>query len=234
MAGGTAPPPIGNLLREGLAIPRLLVNPLRRPRPGPAIGRGRPVIVIPGLATGDISTKLLRRTLNARGFVAEGWGLGLNTGADPDKLAKLKSRVAQLHRESGMKVLVIGWSLGGLFARILGHRSAEQIAMVVTVASPFSGDRKANHAWRVYNAINDHTVDNPPFAEELEIKPDVPTLAVWSGTDGMVAPECCCGTEDQADYTLRHDAQHFKLGTSRAAIDAILAKISETGALDAD
>lgn len=226
MSNPADPPPLRNTLREAMAVPRVLLNPFRFPRRGVAIGRGRAVIVIPGLATGDISTTLLRRTLKTRGFVPEGWRLGINTGADPAKVRKLETRIAALHRETGAKVLLIGWSLGGLYARILGQRCADMVDMVATVASPFSGDRHANVAWKLYEAINDHTVDNPPFAENFSDKPPVPTIAIWSGVDGIVAPECCKGTEGEADYTLRIDAQHFTLGTSRACIEQLLGMIA--------
>lgn len=222
-----------NTLREGLAIPRVLFNPLRMPRGGADIGQGRPALVIPGLATGDISTTLMRRTLRSRGFMPEGWRQGLNTGANSAKLHAVEARLERLHRESGKPALLIGWSLGGLYARVLAHRVPEHVAMVVTVASPFSGNRRANVAWKLYEAINDHSVDNPPFAEQVSAKPPVPTLAVWSAIDGVISPECTRGQPDESDAQLRIDAQHFALGTSRAAMDTILAKVAEMGALEA-
>ncbi len=213
-------------MREGLAIPRVLLNPFRLPKGGASFGRGRAAIVIPGLATGDVSTTLLRRTLKARGFEPEGWQRGLNTGADAGKLKALEARLSELHRQTGKKVVLIGWSLGGLYARVLAHRCPQHVDMVVTVASPFSGDRHANVAWKLYEAINDHTVDNPPFAEQVATKPPVPTLAVWSAKDGIVSPDCSRGREGEADETLRIDAQHFALGTSASAIEKILAKMA--------
>ena len=181
-------PPLHRTLREGLSLPRVIFNPLRRAAKGELVGRGRPVLVIPGLATGDISTTLLRRTLAARGFVPEGWRQGLNTGAHPAKLKRIEQRLETLHEQAGEKVILIGWSLGGLYARVLGLRVPEHLAMVITVASPFSGDRRANRAWRLYEAINDHKVDNPPFTENPADKPPVPTVAIWSALDGVVAP----------------------------------------------
>ena len=143
-----------------MSLPRVLLNPLRLPRKGPEIGRGRAVIVIPGLTTGDISTTLLRRTLKARGFVPEGWRQGINLGADPEKMARLQARVTQLHADTGQKVVLVGWSLGGLYARVLANREAEHVDMVVTVASPIAGSRRGNSAWALYEAINDHKVDD--------------------------------------------------------------------------
>ena len=204
-----------------------MLNPFRMPKGGEDIGKGRAAIVIPGLMTGDVSTTLLRRTLKARGFRAEGWRHGLNIGADAAKLRALEGRLAELHRQTDEKVVLIGWSLGGLYARVLAHRSPEHTDMVVTVASPFSGDRHANIAWKIYEAMNDHTVDNPPFSEQVSAKPPVPTLAVWSPKDGIVSPGCSRGRAGEADETLRIDAPHLALGTSAPAIDKILAKMAE-------
>ena len=225
------PPPLRNVLREGLAFPRVLVNPLRMPRKGAKIGRGRPVLVIPGLATGDISTTLLRRTLRMRGFEPEGWKQGLNIGGDIGKLAALERRVGQLHRQTGQKPIVIGWSLGGLYARVLAHRKAEDMAMVITVGTPFSGDRHANHGWWIYEALNDHTVDDPPFDEDFSVKPPIPTIAIWSSVDGVVSPESSRGFEGEADIAIQVDEQHFALGASHTAIDRLIAAIGETDSL---
>lgn len=219
------------LLREYVSLPRVLLNPLSLPASGPQIGGGRPALVIPGLTTGDVSTTLLRRTLKARGFVPEGWGMGINTGADPAKLERLEKRIATLHRDHGKPVLLVGWSLGGLYARVLAQRVPDHLSMVVTVASPFSGDRHANNAWKVYEYLNDHTVDDPPFDEDMHEKPPVPTIAIWSAVDGIVAPECARGEDCESDYRLRIDVPHFTIGTSRRAIEKILAKIAEVDAL---
>lgn len=184
------------------------------------------MLVIPGLATGDISTTLMRRTLAARGFAPEGWRQGLNIGADPAKFRRVEQRLEALHAQTGQKVILIGWSLGGLYARVLGLRAPEHLAMVITVASPFSGDRRANRAWRLYEAINNHTVDNPPFTENPAEKPQVPTVAIWSAVDGVVAPACTRGLVGEADATVRVDAPHFALGTSSACIEQVIAAIA--------
>ena len=188
-------------------------------------------MVIPGLTTGDISTVLMRRTLRARGFVPSGWRLGINHGADLNKLAKLEARLAALHSQSGHKVVVIGWSLGGLYARILGQRAPDHISSVITVGSPFSGGRRDNAGWRYYELINDHTVDDPPFSEDFSVKPPVPTVAIWSAIDGIVAAHSARGREDESDLRLEVKAQHFALGTSRRAIEQVIAAITMADAL---
>lgn len=227
----TNPPPIGDLLRAGLSLPGLAVNPLRDARPGPQIGDGRPVVVIPGLTSGDCSTALMRATLSERGFRAEGWRLGLNLGANPGKLAALEERVRALHGRTGTPVILIGWSMGGLYARVLAQRIPHMLAMVITIAAPFSGDRRANRAWRFYEFINDHPVDNPPFDDDPSIKPKVPTVAIWSPVDGVVAPECARGTADERDLAVEVNAPHFALGSTPDCIEEVIAAIAKADTL---
>jgi pimeloyl-ACP methyl ester carboxylesterase len=223
------PPPLAfrNTLREGLAIPKVLGNPLRRALTVEPFGNGRPVLVVPGMLTGDISTSFLRRSLAAAGFEAHGWRQGLNAGANPAKLEKLEKRLASIHSASGRKVVLIGWSLGGLYARVLAQRMPRETELVMTIASPFSSDRRANRAWRLYELINDHRVDAPPFAEDPATKPEVRTIAVWSAVDGVVAPECTMGREHEADHRVRVDAQHFALGSSARSISRIIGILRE-------
>lgn len=224
----SAPPlTVRNTLLEGLAFPKVIVNPMRRAiRPG-RFGNGRAIMVLPGLLTGDLSTSFLRRSLDAAGFRAYGWDQGVNTGASAAKLEALERRLAELHREHGRKVILIGWSLGGVYARVLAKRMPQHTELVMTVASPFSGDRRANRAWRLYEWINDHTVDATPFEEDLAGRPEVPTIAVWSGVDGVVAPACALGQPDEADVRIRLDAQHFALGSSRPCIVRVIEILEE-------
>src|SRR4029078_2346043 len=86
--------------------------PARAPR-----GDGHPVLVLPGLIASDTSTQLLRAYLSSRGYDARGWGLRRNLGLNERLRAKRLAAVRDLHEETGRKVSLIGWSLGGVYAR---------------------------------------------------------------------------------------------------------------------
>lgn len=227
--GEDSPPPltVRNSLRELLAIPLVAASTVRRAARSERFGKGRPVLVIPGLLTGDVSTAYLRRSLAAAGFRPFGWGEGRNSGANRAKLDALEQRVVALHREHGMKVVLIGWSFGGLYARIVAQRVPDAVELVLTLGSPFSGDRHANRAWRLYELVNDHTVDDPPFAADLATKPPVTTIAIWSPIDGVVAPACTMGGEGEVDHRVRVDAPHFALGASRPCVARIVEVLAE-------
>src|SRR3982751_6139968 len=83
-------------------------------------GDGHPVLVLPGLVASDSSTGILRRYLASRGYDAHGWGLGRNLGPREGVEQGMYDLLGKLHDESGgRKVSLIGWSLGGVYARLL-------------------------------------------------------------------------------------------------------------------
>lgn len=220
-------PPRWRWALEFLALPKIHAAPLRAPVVVPPFGRGRPVIVIPGMLSSDRATALLRHSLEKAGFVVEGWGQGMNTGARPAEIARLEARLCDLAARSGEPVVLIGWSLGGLYARVLAQRHPDACRLVMTLGSPFSGDRRANNAWRVYEALNDHKVDAPPFAEDPGEKPPVRTIALWSKRDGIVAPLCARGEAGQADRAVEVPFKHFELASARGAVRAVLGLLRE-------
>jgi pimeloyl-ACP methyl ester carboxylesterase len=88
------------------------------------------------------------------------------------------------------------------------------VARVVTLGTPFSGDPHANNAWRLYELVAGHRVDAPPIEAKLAEKPPVPTLAIWSRRDGVVAPACARGREGESDRQLELDCGHMDFGVS--------------------
>ena len=84
-------------------------------------------------------------------------------------------------------MILVGWSLGGVFAREVAKVRPELVAKVVTMGSPFSGDPRSNNVWRLYEWIAGHPVDKPPIDTDTAEKPPVPTLALWSRKDGIVS-----------------------------------------------
>ncbi len=209
-------------------MPKVLVTPFRRPVAASIIADGEPALVIPGMMSGDQATALLRKSLRKAGFDAQGWGVRVNTGIRQDYMACAEQRLVEMTEHC--PATIIGWSLGGIYARVLAQRHPELVSMVVTLGSPFSGDRHANRAWRLYDAINDHTVENPPFDEDPAQKPSVPTVAIWSEHEGVVAPECARGQVSESDRRYAVSAKHFEMGSSRKTVKEILAIIADARA----
>jgi pimeloyl-ACP methyl ester carboxylesterase len=183
---------------------------------------GPPVLVIPGFVAHDRTTEPLRRALAEDGWRVHGWDMGLNLGVRADTVERLQRRLDAIgHREP---ILVVGWSLGGLFARELARAAPERIRAVVTLGSPFSGDPKQNNVWRVYELIARHRVDEPPIPRITE-KPPVPQLALWSRRDGLIAPRSARGLDHERDEAVELDCTHMAFGISKRAARQVVKEI---------
>ena len=183
---------------------------------------GPPVLVIPGFVAHDRATLALRRTLAAKGWRVHGWEMGINWGARPDTVERLKNRLEQI--STSEKVLLVGWSLGGLFARELARADPERVRAVVTLGSPFSGDPKQNNVWRIYELVARHKVDDPPIPRSTA-KPPVPSLALWSRKDGLIAPRSARGLDDERDKQVELNCTHMAFGISAQAAHDVVREI---------
>ena len=161
----------------------------------------RPVMLLPGFGTHPFRMRLLRRGLSAAGHRVEDWGMGWNLGGSAERLDLLCARIAAAAERDGEPLVLVGWSLGGLYAREAAKRVPEAVRQVVTLGTPFSGDLHANNAWRAYHWVTGQDVAMPPIPGNYADKPPVPTIALWSPRDGIVAPRAArgkCGERDAA------------------------------------
>lgn len=216
-----APPPWRRVAEVAWHLPRMLagLGPLgpRGPVDGP------PALVIPGFLATDRTTMDVRRALARAGWRVHPWLLGINLGAKPDTLDLLGRRLDELRGKR--KVLVVGWSLGGMFARQLAHRFPKKVRAVVTLGSPFSGDLKTNTNVRgYYERIAGHDVYEPPFPH-LTHKPPVPTLALWSRRDGIVAPSAARGHDHERDKAVEIDTFHTGFAVHRPVLSQVVNEI---------
>ena len=212
-------PPAWMLAREGAALAARFYRAFGSVAPrGPA--DATPLMVVPGFLATDRTTLGLQRALAGAGWRVAGWGMGLNAGARADTLERLAGRIARLG--GGRKVVLVGWSLGGVFAREVAKLRPDLVAAVVTLGSPFSGDPRANNAWRLYELVARHPVDNPPIRTVLRDKPPVPTLALWSRRDGIVAVASARGAAGECDVERELACTHMGFAVSAAAYPHIV------------
>ena len=188
-------------------------------------------MVIPGFIATDRTTMQLRRALAEAGYRVHPWRQGVNWGARPDTLDRLRDALDRC--EACDPVLVVGWSLGGLYARELARIEPGRVRAVVTMGSPVWGDRrKHTNVWKLYEWVAGHPVDNPPIPDQQE-KPPVPTLALWSRKDGIVGAASARGTESTRDKAVEVDTNHMGFAVSRrgtrAAVSEIVSFLEEIG-----
>ena len=185
-------PRLVRLLGEGA----VLLEPVRRMRRRIAVAPSanpQVAMILPGFGAHPVRMRYLARHLEAAGHVTKRWGLGFNWGPTEEAFDLVEERLLRLHARHGRKVVLIGWSLGGLYAREIAKRQPQAVAKVISMGSPFSGSPRANNVWRAYQFITGHSVDAPPIAAELRVKPPVETVALWSANDGVIAPRCAAG-----------------------------------------
>src|SRR5687768_3310238 len=171
----------------------------------------------------------LHRALTEEGLRVHPWRQGLNTGTRADTIERLKRALDAC--EADGPILVVGWSLGGIFARELARAAPERVRAVVTMGSPVWGDRRRyTNVWRLYERIAGHPVDDPPIPDSAD-KPPVPTLALWSRNDGIVGAPSARGTEETRDKAVEVDTNHMGFAVSkrgtRAAVREIVRFVAE-------
>lgn len=184
--------------------------------------QGEPTLVIPGFIANDRTTMELRRALAEAGFRAHPWKSGWNLGARADTIDRLRDRLDQISPDQ--PVLIVGWSLGGVYARELARQHPGRVRAVVTLGSPFSQDPHLNNVWRIYEWVAGHKVDQPPIPR-VTAKPPVPTLALWSRRDGIIAPLAARGTADETDKAVELQCNHMAFGVSRSAARQVVQEI---------
>jgi pimeloyl-ACP methyl ester carboxylesterase len=190
-------------------------------------GDGHPVLVFPGLVAGDLSTAALRGFLRGRGYDVHGWQQGLNLGARPGVIEACRARVMQLADRSKRRVSLIGWSLGGIYAREIAKDLPDCVRCVITLGTPFNGHARANNAWRLYEFAAGHAVDAHPRAPHLHRAPSVPTTSVYSRTDGVVAWQSCINDAHPHAENIEVVASHFGIGMNPAALYAIADRLAQ-------
>ena len=192
-----------------------------------ASGDGHPVLVLPGLATGDASTLVLRKFLDSREFDTRGWGQGLNLGLRPGVIERALATMHDIYADTGRKVSLIGWSLGGLYARELAKQSPELVRQVITLGSPFTGHPRGTNAWRIYELASGHKIDSHDLHGPLRVAPPVPTTSIWSRTDGVVSWHCCYEARSDFAENIVVEASHLGLGAHPATLYAIADRLAQ-------
>ena len=190
---------------------------VRLAQPDVVAGDGHPVIVYPGLGAGSMTTAPLRAHLKTCGYNVYDWELGVNTGyvgVFDDWLAALVGRVREVHVRHERKVSLVGWSLGGVYAREIAKRCPECVRQVVTLATPHNAIGDANHAGTIYRLMGGNLSQlTPELLQQLGRRPPVPVTSIYSESDGVV---CWRGCLEQPGP----DAENVAVQTSHLGMPA--------------
>jgi pimeloyl-ACP methyl ester carboxylesterase len=204
----------------------LLLSPvlLRAPK-----GDGHPVLTLPGFLASDLSMAPMRRYLKELGYDPYAWNMGRNFGGVVSKRAALRNLLSRIHETTGRKVSLVGWSLGGVYARDLSLQMPDMVREVITLGSPFANDIRATNATRLYEALSGETVDdNPEIMQAIGGDLPVPATSIYSRTDGIVNWHTCVLRPSQMAENIEvYFASHIGLGVNPAALWAVADRLAQ-------
>jgi hypothetical protein len=164
-------------------------------------GDGHPVVIFPGLALDERSIEPMKALCNDLGYVTYDWGRGCNTGPQGDVdlwIDGLAQHVRRLVHQHEQPVSLIGWSLGGIYAREIAKKLTGRVRHVITIGTPFAGSAEQTNVSWVYRVVNGQKpVLDESLIDRLRSAPAVPTTSIYSRTDGVVAWQACVHDRDE-------------------------------------
>jgi len=195
-------------------------------------GDGHSVLVLPGFMTTDASTGTLRRYLARLGYDVHAWELGRNLG--PKAIGRegehLVARLKAVHELTGNRVSLVGWSLGGIMARLVAAKAPGAVRQVITLGSPFTGNPRATNVRRTYEFMTGQRMDDPHTRGQIEeagTRCGVPSTAIFTKADGIVAWQNCREAEGPMAENIEVRGSHCGLGVNAAALYAVADRLAQ-------
>lgn len=195
-------------------------------------GDGHPVVIFPGLAAERHSVAPLKNFCEELGYAAYDWGRGFNTGPHQDVEGWIKDlalHVRRLTEKHEQRVSLIGWSLGGIYAREVA-KIDRNIRQVITLGTPIGDALEANHATWLYRLLNgQRPLLDAAWMLRLRAAPQVPTTSIFSRSDGIVAWQACLQDGTRPDVeNIEVRGSHCGLGWNSAVLEIIAGRLSQS------
>ncbi|MBM7366268.1 alpha/beta hydrolase [Gordonia hydrophobica] len=189
----------------------------------------QPVLVLPGFTTPDMTTLPLRTTLKALGYPTYGWGLGVNIGPSRRILRGMRRRLDEVYDEHGQPVSLVGWSLGGIFARELARETPEKVRQVITLGSPFRMETeeqsRAKPAFDLMSPFHARPLGVPLEADAPPLA--MPSTAFYSRYDGVVAWQTCRDQPTELSENIEVVSSHLGFGHNLAAVWGVADRLAQ-------
>lgn len=195
-------------------------------------GDRHPVLVLPGLTATDLSTAPLRWHIDAWGFESHVWGLGRNMGPTPEVVRGLRARLNELHTKSGRRVSLVGWSLGGIYARFLARELPDAVRQVVTMGSPYrmvTGDRSTASPLtdRLRPSFDERMRAARAVPEEQRRPLGVPATSIYSRSDEVVDWRYCIDSVGSTRENVEVRSPHIALGYNPGVLFVVADRLSQ-------
>jgi hypothetical protein len=195
-------------------------------------GDGHPVVIFPGLVSDHISTGPLNWFCRRLGYTTYDWGQGVNTGPQGDLDAwidELASHVRDLTASHRQRISLIGWSLGGIYAREVAKKLPRRVRQVITLGTPFGGTAEQNALHWVHGSNGPQKPESTKdLMARLSSPPDVPTTSIYSRSDGVVDWKACLhdGKQEQTE-DIEVNSSHFGLGWNPEVLSIIAHRLGK-------
>lgn len=191
-------------------------------------GDGHPVIVFPGFLASEFSTRPLRGLLEDLGYEAYDWGLGRNLHFNPRREVQMRELLENVYKEHGRKVSLIGWSLGGVFAREIAKYHPNYVRQVISLGSPMSGTRHAPRIAAIFEALNGRPTEaTKKRFDVLRDSPPVPTSSIYSKSDGIVHWEGSVQNKAPQAENIEVPVSHLGLGVSPIVMSILANRLAQ-------
>lgn len=203
-----------------------------KPKSPVRAGDGHPVVIFPGLATDGSGVAPLRDYCESLGYRAIDWGWGYNTGPTGDLdewLAALASHTAKLLHPYSKPATLIGWSLGGIYAREMGKMLAPKVRQVITIGTPFNAEADhTNVGWLFRLLSGTPATIAPELSKRLRTPPPLPTTSIYSRSDGVVAWETCRhATRSRWVQDIEVNSSHIGMGWNPAVLQIVADRLRQ-------
>ena len=228
-SGAVSTPSWGRFTAEYLALFRDFRQFRAENRKGVfAGGDGHPVIVLPGFLCCDPMTSHFRRLLEGLGYPAAGWGAGINLGPTAASLSVVEALLQQITDRYGERASLVGQSLGGVFARSLASHHPTRIRRVITVCSPFRLPT-ATRLEPIYQLLSPLHRGQDAVLRGLAPPPPVPTTAIYTVTDGVVAWTSCVDEPGPGRENVAIAGAHTTMLENPEAVRVITDRLARPG-----
>ena len=193
-------------------------------------GDNHPVLVLPGFLASSRSTRPLRQYIADLGYRAHRWKLGYNMGYSFKLHYGMRDRVTELVDRYGEKISLVGWSLGGIYARELAREMPDIVRQVVSMGSPFRGHPASSNIGRIFNLFSEVPYKDIPndFLLHMAVPPPMPTTALYTRGDGIVAWQSTVELSERYDVENIHvGGTHLGLGFNPRVLLALADRLAQ-------
>lgn len=181
-------------------------------------GDGHPVLVLPGFMAGDTSTIPLRTFLKSKGYAVSAWDMGRNLGPTPEVMDRMPRLLREVFNEHGRKASLVGWSMGGVYARWLARIQPDRVRQVVTLGSPVRSEvRDSSNASSLYDYLRPYHDEGLPGLDN-GAPLEVPATAIHTRSDAIVPWETCLIEPGAQSENVRVSGSHSGLGFNPASL----------------